>query len=84
MITKDQIKNLTSKEKDELICKLFEEIQRAGEESKKLFEEKIRLFEEQNALLKQALHRTMERIKVLEGQLSKNSTNSSKPLQAMD
>jgi transposase len=42
-------------------------------------EEKIRFLEEENALLKQALHRAMERIKALEGQLSKNSTNSSKP-----
>lgn len=79
MITKDQIKNLTSEELAELVGKLFAEVQRANEESRKLFEEKISLLEEQNALLKQALHRAMERIKDLEGQLSKNSTNSSKP-----
>lgn len=41
--------------------------------------EKIRILEEENALLKQALHRAMERIKALEAQLSKNSRNSSKP-----
>lgn len=41
--------------------------------------EKIRLLEEENAFLKQALHQALERIKALEGLLSKNSKNSSKP-----
>ena len=79
MITKEQVKNLTSEEIVELIRKLFEETQRQGEELGKLRDEEIRLLREENALLKQALHRAMERIKVLEGQLSKTSKNSSKP-----
>ena len=62
MITKEQIKNLTSEEIIELIYKLFKKTQQQGEELGKLRDEENRLLREENALLKQALHRAIERI----------------------
>jgi len=72
------LKRLSSKQKDELIYALWEQTQQAREELTQ-FRINYQKVLDANALLHQALAKAHERIKVLEGQLSKNSKNSSKP-----
>lgn len=79
------LKGLSSEQKDELILTLWEQNQQlltAQDEFRKELQQ-LRADNQklaaENAFLRQELHKAHERIKVLEGQLSKNSTNSSKP-----
>ncbi len=72
------LKQLTSTEKDELLLALWEQNRLLREDLQALkvnYQKSL----EANALLSQALEKAYERIKELEGQLSKNSRNSSKP-----
>ena len=86
------LKGLSFEAKDELILAFWEQVQQSQEILQKSLnaQEKLRAelsqlkaayqkVLETNALLHQALEKACERIKVLEGQLAKNSRNSSKP-----
>lgn len=79
------LKGMSSEQKDELILTLWEQNQQLIKAQAELREELQQLRADnkklaaENAFLRQELHKAHERIKVLEGQLSKNSTNSSKP-----
>jgi transposase len=72
------LKGLSSIEKDELILALWEQGQQARQELSQLKVDYQKVLEA-NALLHQTLEKAHERIKALEGQISKNSRNSSKP-----
>ncbi|MBP9692572.1 MAG: IS66 family transposase [Alphaproteobacteria bacterium] len=72
------LKGLSSIEKDELILALWEQGQQARQELCQLKVDYQKVLEA-NALLHQALEKAHDRIKALEGQISKNSRNSSKP-----
>ncbi len=71
MVIPLKLEGLSSQEKDQLILVLWERDQQAQEERQRLQEEI------QSLCLK--LEKANERIKALEGQLAKNSQNSSKP-----
>jgi transposase len=79
------LKGLSSESKDELLLSLWTQIQQSRDIQNKLTEELSQLkadnqkLLEANALLHQSLEKAHERIKVLEGQIAKNSRNSSKP-----
>jgi len=76
---------MSSEQKDVLIFTLWEQNQQtqtALQKSLKVQEEirkELQQLAAENVFLRQELHKALERIKTLEGQLSKNSTNSSKP-----
>jgi len=79
------LKGMSHLQKDELILTLWEQNQQLIRAQAELREELQQLRTDnqklaaENAFLRQELHKAHERIKVLEGQLSKNSRNSSKP-----
>lgn len=70
MMKKEQLNHLSSEEKDKLILKLWGEVKEERANNQNL----LKKFE----ALEIALQKALERIKLLEGQLSKNSKNSSK------
>jgi len=79
------LKRLSSEDKDELILVLWKQSQETQEALRlltaehQLLKANYQKVLEENALLRQALHKATERIKTLEGQIAKNSRNSSKP-----